>query len=177
MKINKKILVLILFIGIVILLAACSSGIDVSNVELDSVLVQEGDLYPGVTAGNIIEMDSSLFGDLDLPESQNGRFQYFVSEEKFRGGIAVFLYDSKKDVREAYDLLRYAMGEDALRPSDLGEQAALLVVSDENSAYVEVVFTRCNAVVEIRLTDVERPEALETHAKNLDARLQALLCP
>lgn len=169
--------VVILWVGIVLLLAACSGGVDVTYDELDAILVQEGDLYPGVTAGNIVEMDTSIFGDLDLPQSEKARFQYFESDGKFRGGVAVFLYGSNRDGREAYDLLRYAMGENALRPSDLGEQAALHVVSEESLTYVEVVFIRCNAVVDIRLTGVDRPEALETHAKNLDARLQTLLCP
>jgi len=177
MKTDKKINILILLIGILLLLAACSGGVEITYDELDPILVQEGDLYPGVTAGDVVEMNASIFGDLNLPESQKARFQFFESDEEFRGGVAVFLYDSKKDVREAYDLLRYAMGDDALRPSDLGEGAALLVVSEGDSNYVEVVFIRCNAVVDIRLTEVEHPEALETHAKNLDARLQALLCP
>ncbi|MFN2305079.1 MAG: hypothetical protein ACK2TV_15215, partial [Anaerolineales bacterium] len=157
--------------------AACTAGVDVTYDQLDPVLVQDGDLIPGVTAGSVVEMDSTIFGDLGLPKSEKARFQYFESDGKFRGGVAVFLYDSKRDVTEAFDLLRYAMGDEALRPSDLGEQAALVIVSDERSSYVEVVFTRCNAVVDIRLMDMGRPEALETHAKNLDARLKSLLCP
>jgi hypothetical protein len=177
MKNNQIKTSLILWIGIVLLLAACSGGVDVTYDELDAILVQEGDLSPGVNAGDVVAMDPSIFGDLDLPKSEKARFQYFERDGKFRGGVAVFLYGSKKDSREAYDLLRYAMGEGALRPSDLGEVSALLVVSEGGSTYVEVVFMRCNAVVDIRLTGVDRPEALETHAKNLDARLQTLLCP
>jgi hypothetical protein len=173
----KKYLILLLA---TLLIVSCgpATPVPLSKIQLDTIIVQEGDLPAGFSGAEIRDTVPSIFSG--LPATQKAAYQQLKHNGNLAGGITIFLYDSQEDIDSTYDLLAGDMGENATPSSEVGEKATTLSTSVEVQAVttemVEVTFARCSAVVHIRMMETHDVNAVITYAKALDTRLEALVC-
>lgn len=154
----------------VVLLVACGPTAPVlTEVNLESLLIQPGDLPPGITGAQVRTEPPAMFDGI-APATKT-IYQQFAKDSAQYGGVGVFLYDDPAQLSLGYDFITKGMGTGAT-PVEVGERAVAITGLLDFS---EVAFARCAAVAHIRLTgDLDTVVA---YAQRLDKRLQAAVCP
>lgn len=171
---NRRLVLPIILV--VALISACvptATPIPLSQLKLDSLLVQTGDLPAGLAGAQIRDTAPGMFKG--LPAADNTIFQQFARGGDSAGGVAVFLFEDESKIRQAYDEILGGMGSDAKPISDIGEKASVVVISLGIEA-LDLVFTRCNFVVHIRFTGTLDVDEIQSYAKRLDTRLTEVVC-
>jgi hypothetical protein len=143
-------------------LAACGAP---NRSSLETMLVQDGDLPAGYTAGQISDgsvMPGSLSG-FDLramrtiePPPEMDIFEHYV---------VVALYSDRAAQARDFDESLAGLTADGRLSSDVGERARI----DGNV----IMFLRCAALVQMQLG---MPAETLTYAKRLDERLSKIAC-
>lgn len=149
-------------------LAACGQP-----ANLDSLLIQAGDLPGGMTAGQISDTMPPIFDKLPAPT----RFirQEFARSDQPGGAVSVLIYDQAADRDTAYTSIVADMPPGAALPN-VGERATFGYLNIGVRIY-DLVFQRCSAVVHIRMSAPRlSADNLEAYAKRLDSRLRPVVC-
>jgi len=164
-----------------------ATPIPLSELDLEPLLIQPGDLPAGFSGAQIKDVAPSMFDD--LPAAENTIDQRFERGGDTAGGVTVFLYGSTSKIEEAYALLMSIEADYvALLTDDMnvqtvtgvGEQAIVSVVSLSMGGFTlessDLDFVRCSAVVHIRMVGVADIDTIRAYAKRLDKRLEPVVC-
>ncbi|MCM1564740.1 MAG: hypothetical protein NC238_02050 [Dehalobacter sp.] len=151
----------------------------IDDIFLDEILIQYGDLPAGLTGGHISYEAPEMFNELPLADYTI--FQQFAKATEVSGGVTVFVYTSLEKIEEAYAKTVEGLGDSTKIVEDIGEKGVISYVSmtvlGSKVEFGDLVFTRCNAVVHVRMTDISDETSLSFYATRLDNRLVESLCP
>jgi len=152
--------------------------VPISEIQLDSIVIQEGDLPAGFSGAQIRDTAPEMFKD--LPSAQNTVYQQLEKEGDVAGGITIFLYDSQDNIETAYNLIVGGLLDDAKLSDEVGEKAIIssisITIADITIKSVDMAFVRCGAVVHIRMSGTDDVNSVVAYAKRLDNRLKTLIC-
>jgi len=141
--------------------------IPLADLDLESILIQPGDLPLGYSGGQVQDFLPGMFDDIPRPVHQI--YQQFEDKNGSVGGVSVIVYDSAAPSIEAYDTLLLGMG---------GKGQAKAVESLGNQAHISgwnLLFLRCNTITYFRLVGMNYDEYM-SYAQRLDERLSPLVC-
>ncbi len=150
----------------------------IQSVPLSSILLQDGDLPAAFGHGNPTSAVPERFKD--FPAAQAQISIEFTQGGSWAGDASVFLYADAADIEKAFNPKGDAYDESQAL-AGLGEKSNVLVyaipygTAGETLDGVNVLWTRCSAVAEIRLV-TSNPEVGKDYARALDARLAAAAC-
>lgn len=159
-----------------------------AGADLESLLFQPGDLPDGTTAAH--SDNPSPINFEDNPPAATIVGLTFATENWGAGSVSVLLYTSGADVSSAFTRLTESVLRDeasaGAKPQPkpaIGEQARAAQLTLASSTYGKdtvsvVTFTRCRALVDIRLNG-RAGMTIETalaYAKALDTRLTPKVC-
>ena len=151
--------------------------VPLSELDLEPFLIQPGDLPAGLSGGQSSNSPPEMFDE--LPEAVYEIDQRFERNGDIQGGVTVFLYEGEDDLQLAYNLLLEGFGDSTESISDVGEKAEYTNIYMEMLGMKmdasEVAFARCNALVHIRMSDVEQRQII-SYAQGLDRRLANIVC-
>lgn len=156
--------------------------------DLEPLFVQPGDLPAGIVGQRAEDlMPTNFENDPPATTIQGLRF---ARDGRAAGSVAILWYTSVADGTQAFTRLTTSVRDDAVSAgnkaqpmTDVGEDALTARLSLASSTYgtsalAVVVFARCHAVVDIRMS--ERPDVtlatVIAYAKRLDQRLSAVVC-
>ena len=152
--------------------------IPLSELELEPLLIQAGDLPAGFSGAQVRDVAPQMFDE--LPIAENVIDQRFEKGGAAAGGVTVILYSSKSEIDEVYGLLVSSMGDSTQTVTEVGEQAIAIVESLSAAGvtfkFSDLTFIRCSAVVYIRMSDIADSDAITAYAKRLDSRLEPVVC-
>ncbi len=143
--------------------------IPVSDLNLESLLIQVGDLPIGFEGGQISNSIQGL----------NLETEYFVKQQIGHdalevGDVSLFVYSNSEIAAAKADSL---FPHDSKPIGGVGERAALLegfiFVGDDFVQNYQLAFLRCNAIALINLID---KDGAYNYALRLDERLKPILC-
>ena len=154
--------------------------IPISQVNLESLLVEDGDL-PEDLVPDIITNENAVGSADELNRAEAVYTQYFLLNEGEGGGVSVFVFESLDDVQAAFGKVSSFMDT----PSAyylVGEQARIenfLIPLMPDVPPIEgsrLIFSRCHALAVIQFPRAEDLGAMERYGQLLDGRLQTLVC-
>lgn len=150
--------------------------VPLSEIKIESIVIEEGDLPAGFSGAQIRDSAPGMFRD--LPSAQNTLYQQLQKDGDVAGFITIFLYDSKEDIENAYDLTVSGMTDEAELSSEVGEKATVLFIPSIRAVGTDiaaVAFVRCSAFVYINMS-TRSEDSVIAYAKRLDGRLERLVC-
>ncbi len=155
-----------------------ATSVPLSEVNLDNLLLLPGDLPSEYIGQQISHTPPGIF------ESIQGAAQ--VAQEPFKAGsytsdgIAIFLFSSPSDLDTAYKKVNEIISSGYLDPlPNIGEKAMIQELGQDtfDVTSVQVVFTRCHALVYFQLFASDATKDVATgYAQKLDARLSSVVC-
>ena len=155
------------------------TDVQLAEISLDEILIQFGDLPAGYSGGQIRYVAPAMFNE--MPPAEYTIYQQFAKSSDVSGGVTVFLYKSPQEIEEAFVNTVDGMGDSAKIVEGIGEKGVItytsMTVLGSKTEFGDIVFTRCNAVVHVRMTDIPDEIALSSYATRLDNRLIEILCP
>ena len=182
-----------LFICIIFLFSACKPGvtptvvatitvepiltptetpIPISELDLDEILIVDGDLPPSFEASQI----RNKLGDIsnDAPEPDNFFSRSISRNNTFGGIVDVLLYEDISKVTDAYKISVEQMpgNGEIVEVGEIGEAKSNSYLVNTAS----IAFTRCNAVVVIQLQGTSNVDDVISFAVRLDKRLKNIVC-
>lgn len=158
--------------------APAPTAVSLADLDLESLLVQNGDLPAGVSGAQI--RDTAPEMPPKMPKTTKTVYQQLAVGNAEIGGVSVFLYEETADRDAAMAALTELI--DPSGPiNGIGEQA----VTNKASAAAgvmgrlttDVIFRRCAAIVQISLDNQRYDQAtVASYAKRLDKRLAGVVC-
>lgn len=146
--------------------------IPLADIKLESLLVLEGDLPPGVSGSQIRADPPRMFEDVPEPAVQI--YQAFEKGGEQSGGVTVFLYNEPSGVQAGYDSILEGMGE----PDDVGigklSASTSLHLFGTDETMTDLLWMRCRYVVHIRIGS--NRDGAVAYAQRLDRRLETAIC-
>lgn len=158
---------------VAVMLASCG-GTNLKTVNLEPVLIQEGDLPAGFTGAQVKDTLPPMFEHAAPPTK--ALYQGFQRAGNGAGGVSVLLYESDTDRDATYADSVKGMGDGTQPQTDVGERATILSSDSYSTLLADLVFVRCHAVVFVRFIGTKQPSDAAAYAKRLDQRLQPLVC-
>ena len=158
--------------------------VPVSEIDLDEILIQAGDLPPGFSGGQIRSLAPEGLKCSKTIDAKKTVFQQLAKNGGPNGGVSVFLYDyeDEEKIRWSYAYLSGKLTNDvntkAENISDIGEKARVQQLFPWKLVRggMSLVFVRCNAVVCITFGGSTDLDIITSYAKRLDNRLSELVC-
>lgn len=156
-----------------------STLIPLSEINLEPLLIQQGDLPSGFSGAQVSDLPPKMFQG--MPKAANKIDQRFQKEGEAAGGVAVFLYETGADIEKAYSYLLEGMGENLETVQNIGDAAQLtyskltLFTFGDNDGG-DLAFKRCSGVIHIRMVNNVIKENLISYATRLDKRLSLVIC-
>ena len=155
---------------------------NLSKINLESILIQPGDLPAGITGGQVSEMSDRM--DSKYPKPTNNVYQELSENGKQIGEIVILLYDSDIDLNQVFSMITSRFPEIPQTPVDIGNKGVAFsgirkvrVLDMESSVRVSsVVFTRCGAIAQITIVDSYAITPVKNYAQRLDQRITPLVC-
>jgi len=145
--------------------AGSATTTKLSELSLNSILIQQGDLAAGFSGDQISFFAPRMFEK--LPVADNIISQRITEKGEISGGVTVFLYEDKKKATSAYNKIVHDML--GIRPvKGIGEKASMSV------NFFHITFVRLNAVVYIS-GGASTEADIQAYAARLDSRLEKLL--
>lgn len=163
------------------------------KIELEPVLIQSGDLPAGVSAAQVRSSLPDMFAGINEPDV--AIFQQFEKGGDAAGGVAVLLYSKPAALQQAYDYQVDGMDINAatdgptaglssiVRSVGVGDDQVEALVTEmrvSTSGFTlemnEIVFSRCFALVHIRMTGGVGIAGITAYAERLDRRLVTAVC-
>jgi hypothetical protein len=151
------------------------------EIDLESILIQPGDLPAGYSGAQIREQAPEMFSK--LPRADVSIYQQLAKNGDAAGGITVFLYSQSEHVSKAYSLIVSGFGtsEDnslfkkVTQPlPGIGEECTATSM-EAKQPYIQnacdLAFVRSSAVVHIRMSNATEAD-IASYAKRLDKRLK-----
>lgn len=144
-----------------------------SSLNLESILIVEGDLPAGYSGGRYLT-------DPGVKPTNKKPPDYFIGRTLERnnhtsGVTGIIVYDDSATVKDLYQVsVQNALGKDYSK-IDVGDMG---VINSQHGPLdtVVIVFVRCNAVAVIQLVGTSDITALKTYATRLDHRIQPFVC-
>jgi len=197
----KRVILIVILIGIVI--TACSPSetaiqtastqtqtalpttmpeptatlIPFSEFDLEDILIQANDLPAGYLGGQASNTTLRMLDDI-----QNADYiisQQIQKDDYEAGDVTVFLFELEVDVTKAYEEILKLLPEDAKSVDGEWDVGALYILSLETPTVfdsIAMVFSRCHAVVSIRIDFSKNENDILSYAKQLLERLQPFVC-
>ncbi len=150
-----------------------ATQIPLADIDLESLLIQSGDLPAGYSGGQVRSGAPAMFDE--LPPAIADISQQFEHNGGPAGGVTIFLYSTVALVRSGYQAILAGFGDDTVARVTVGEQARM-VETGFGFDGADIVFTRCAAVVHVRMTDGADAASVTAYAERLDDRLQPVVC-
>ncbi len=151
---------------LVLLLTTCGRTAPPS-VDLDRLVIQDGDLPPGMDGGQIRELRAMQRPAMPAPVQ--AVYQEIRQHDLVVGNVLVALYASVGETEKTY--ADVAERPNSAHPDAIGEQATL-ALRPEGPV---LVFTRCHALATVQMLGVDAA-TLSAYAQRLDHRLAAAIC-
>jgi hypothetical protein len=146
------------------------------NIDTSPILINDGDLPAGFTAGGITEVDPYYY------ESARAKQQKILASDGTEvGTVSVYLLASSREKSEMYATYSQAESQEGIIPykvTGIGDQSSVFSIS---GCDISVVFTRCTAmsVIEMYAGCNQKEynfDSLVRHAKRLDESLKSIAC-
>lgn len=154
-----------------------SDVVEFSKLNLENILIQDGDLPAGTSGAQLRSKPPQMFKD--VPQAEYTVFQQFERQGEPAGGVAVFVYKSHEVLERGYSEILKGMIE-AKSITDFGDKANLAVLSMSvlgvKEYHLEALFSRCQALIHIRMTNNSDRESIIAYAERLDTRIDAIVC-
>jgi hypothetical protein len=162
------------------LAAAIPTQLPLSELNLESLLIQDGDLPLGYSGGDVYSVPSGAFNWLSDKGIKNFK-QDIIYGGNPVGNVTVFLYDDISLVGSTFTQMVDSMGYyKSQNLIEVGEKSNYMTASrDVLGVKVEVmqlVFLRCQAVINILITNSSDTDNLANYGSELDKRLTKLVC-
>ena len=153
--------------------------VPLSDIDLEGILLLDGDLPTSFVGQQIMSDVTSYF--TELPEPSQFVQQEFRANGIESRGVVVILYEDREFIEDAFNKLQEKTKrehDDAVEiPIEgIGERA---IATESNYGFsLYLVFVRCRAVVYIQLHSGDKVgiEVLKNYAKRLDKRINQLVC-
>jgi len=115
------------------------------DVDITSILIEEGDLPPAFSKEEVVDIPPDKFwGRNYLQLKQQG---ILAPNETKAGNVWVYLYSSQDEQFETYQLLSLVETQEGIIPTELSEfencEECMIAATD---GYVFVVFKRCASI-------------------------------
>ncbi len=167
--------------------------IPLSEINLESALIQSGDLPAGYSGGQIRDVPPKFFMSItDL--GANSIQQEIVRNDKLNGFITILIYEDVSQAQEFYSILEEKEVIEPFRVEpfsseyktvdnfpNVGEKSAHATYDNYLSGdslilqIEDTVFLRCNAVVMIHTGSILK-YGIQPFAEKIDKRLTELVC-
>lgn len=170
----KKIAIIIV-VGF--LLFGCAQQINLGEVDLDSVPFQSGDLPNQYSSGQIVYRWADGLPNNYLPDNIIlQKVGWDISEGYSDDYVLVALYESIDDLNSEFLAIANEFDGKIIDPNSVGEKEAFVMISALSGEGL-LEFTKCNALVVIRITgaDVDL-ELLEGYGSRIEKRLKPIVC-
>jgi hypothetical protein len=155
---------------------AVSTVVPLTALDLESLLIQPGDLPAGVIGSQVKDKAPPVFKDAPLPVKAIDQ-RFGLADGVTIGGVTVLLYDSPADLEKAYAVVIGGMGSSAYPSTEVGDKARIGGLTARTQRIAEVSFVRCHALVSVSLSETPQPDDdTLTYAQRLDKRLMPLVC-
>ena len=154
--------------------AVTSTPIPLSDIDLKLILIPSEKIPKGYFATKT--KDSVPF---DVPEPLKMIWQQLETENGIAGGVRIYLYESKLDVKSAYEIeleINKRISTFEVVNTDVGEKAELTSFLLNGNKTTDFVFMRCFAVVSIRMVNMFNENDIIDYAKLLDVKIQDNIC-
>lgn len=156
--------------------------IPLSKINLDNILLVDGDLPNGFSKMPIGRYTNNpVLGEISGQEQMV--VQEFSKVNEGKGLVAVYLFQDTVKLNQAYNIAKGeldSMGNWKVSETNaIGEKGFLYFKYVFGKiTFSAIIFVRCHAFVYIvRTMDDENSSVLKTYAKNLDKRLNQVICP
>jgi hypothetical protein len=154
-----------------------ATPIPLSDLQLEPLLIQPGDLPAGYQGAQVRDTAPQMF--TGIPTAESIIFVQFEKSGDAAGFVVVFLYDDKTNIDRAYQFTVDSLGDSA-NSVEVGEKAMMVTFSDivagVHMELADLTFFRCNAVILIRMTKDINRDSIVAYAKRLDSRLKPVVC-
>lgn len=167
----------IVFVFALLLISSCD-GRSLSDIDLEPLLIQPGDLPNELTAGSVkvIEPDPDVFRHDQALEQE-----IVTRNGDLAGVVRVYLFRSKADRDNAYDLFSLVESQEGIVPYSVPPIGDFTSARHTDKGGLEVVFVRCHAVTVIWLRTagdyVLKNDHVVQYAQQIDHRLASAVCP
>ena len=175
-----------LYFVLAIILSACQTAkptsIPLSEVDLESILIQDGDLPSSFTLEQITYRPSVDISAINMPVAEQIIHREFLSEGLRNEGVTIWLFQDDVSLDESFNnlLSSYPMNKGEETPLDVGEKNILRVEKTEGVLSIfssRIAFTRCGALVYIDMFNTrDITDVVTTYSQRLDRRLSSLIC-
>lgn len=159
-----------------ILLTSCHHEKSLSEVDLESLLVQPGDLPEQLMAGSVKTISPGVIRFIQALEQE-----ITTKDGEIVGAVRVYLFQSNADRDHAYELFSLVESQEGVTPYSVPSIGDLTAARYINEGSLELVFTQCQAVVTIWLGTAGsyslKEEDVVHYAQQLDRRLASEICP
>jgi hypothetical protein len=148
------------------------TAVSLADVDLESLVLQSGDLPSGIQRGQVRAAVPNAFKG--VPAAEQTFNQILERTGSSTGNVTILLYRETNKRDTAYGVMVKGAGSRAQPSNGVGEQA-IIFPGTRDLPVSSVSFVRCHAAVDITLGDVSA-ETLMNYAKWLDSRLQEVVC-
>lgn len=155
--------------------------------DIEPLLIQSGDLPSGYEPGQVFDQAPEMFSNLPAPDLAID--QRFQKNGETKGGVTILIYEEQWKIDSTYGILQKGLDSNndseatksvSHEIKDIGEKAFYSYLHAEILSSVmdsqDLIFTRCTAVIYIRITDSMEEREIVAYAKRLDQRLKDLVC-
>jgi hypothetical protein len=154
-----------------------STLIPFSSLDLETILMEEGDLPAGYSGGQPINfLPDYFFTQYDAPVPDYNIYQ----DVEFNGGtggfVGVFVYENQQEVEFAYQKL--LQPQDSTSLNNVGDKAKVSTgpVYLPDFKYIEVMVIQCHALIVIEISETDQEELVINYTERLIKRLIPLVC-
>jgi hypothetical protein len=150
-----------------------------SDIKLESIINQAGDLPPGFSESKI--SDSGPEFNSDLKKAVRSIYLQFTLENKPGGGISIYLFDNPEYLGQAFD----TVSQNFINPKPLEGLGERAVSSSASVASVggyppvqstDLVFQKCTALVIIHFSLEHLENAAKAYGLRIISRLEPFIC-
>lgn len=149
-----------------------TTAIPLAEVNLESLVLQSGDLPSSVQAGQVRNRVPNALQS--VPKAEQTFNQILEHAGSAAGNVTILLYTAPDKRDAAYSVMVKDAGSYAQTSNGVGEQSVIFP-GTTSLPVRSVSFVRCQAVVDITLGNTAI-ETITDYAKRLDKRLQSALC-
>jgi hypothetical protein len=153
--------------------------IPLENIDLESILIHEGDLPAGYSEAQVRSAQGRR-REPELDKSINSIFQQFSLQGEAAGGVSVYLFKTSADCDAAFNVIVEGL-EEAEVIDHVGENAVkwsvfLPLIGGSTIEGSMVVFIRCDSLIIIEMKRAGDVSGAIAYGQRLDQRLQEVIC-
>lgn len=150
-----------------------------SSMNLENLLVQEGDLPSGFYGSEIRKPKNEIPSDAPVPDYSV--LQAFLninnpSNNNVGGSVIVFLYEDTSNIELAYQSISKSMIKDNLTNASVGEEGLVSSVNFYLFITSDLAFIRCHAAVHVQFIGISDKQYIIAYGNRLDERLKDIAC-